>query len=225
MFSASRVLIWAVVDVADTDMFNTDQLDKIFYRYHESGGVNQMSSSKFKQDMKNLVGALQDVCGAYSEIPDILEFEGGLAPFDKKFESLDKGDMTLLMSLFDIRIEGGEVKQSSDGLGYHIARAIDRLECLLTKDDVRGFLQGYFHGGEFPNPAKDRVEAVMKSIRERDDSEDVITALRCIVDGGSEKKYIIDELKGVGESDERAEEIADKLDVLNVFKLLAYNRG
>ena len=105
-----------------------------------------MSTSKFKQGMGNLVGALQDVCGAYSEVPDILEFEGGLSLFDKKFESLDKGDMTLLMSLFDMRVEGGEVKQSSDGLGYHIAKAIYRLEYMLAKDDVRGFLQGYLEG-------------------------------------------------------------------------------
>ena len=181
-----------------------------------------MNNNEFKQDMKNLVNALQNVCKAYSEIPDILEFEGGLSTFDKKFESVDKSDMTLLMSLFDMKIEGGEVKQSFDGLGYHIVMAINRLEYLLARDDVREFLQGYFEE-DLPNPAADYVRAVMMSIRERDDYEDVITALRCIVDGGSEKKYIIDKLKSAGKSSERSEEIADKLNILDAFKLLAYN--
>ena len=45
-----------------------------------------MSDNEFKKNMKNLVNALQNVCRAYSEIPDILEFEGRLSIFDKKFE-------------------------------------------------------------------------------------------------------------------------------------------
>ena len=183
-----------------------------------------MSDDEFKKNMKNLVNALQNVCRAYSEIPDILEFEGRLSIFDKKFESMDKGDMTLLMSLFDMRIESGEVKQSSDNLGYHIAKAIYRLEYLLSKDDVREFLQGYFEE-DFPNPVEDYVRAVMETIRGRDDSGDVITALRCVIDGVSGKERIIDRLKTEGESDERAKEIADKRDILNEFKLLEHRYG
>jgi hypothetical protein len=186
--------------------------------------VNHMSDNEFKKNMKNLVNALQNVCRAYSEIPDILEFEGRLSIFDKKFESIDKGDMTLLMSLFDMRVESGEVKQSSDNLGYHIAKAVDRLEYLLSKDDVREFLQGYFEE-DFPNPVEDYVRAVMETIRGREDSDDIITALRCVIDGVSEKERIINRLETEGESDERAKEVANKIDILDKFKLLKYYYG
>ncbi|NIA10871.1 MAG: hypothetical protein GWP10_14380 [Nitrospiraceae bacterium] len=183
-----------------------------------------MSDNEFKPKMKNLVNALQNVCKAYSEIPDILEFEGRLSIFDKKFESIDKGDMTLLMSLFDMRIESGEVKQSSDDLGYHIAKAIDRLEYLLAKDDVREFLQGYFEE-DFPNPAADYVRAVMETIGRRKDSDDVTTALSYVMNGASQKDSIVDKLKDAGESEERAKEVADKIDTLNELKLITHYYG
>lgn len=183
-----------------------------------------MNNNEFKQDMKTIVNALQSVCRAYSEIPDILEFEGRLSIFDKKFESIDKGDMTLLMSLFDMRIESGEVKQSSDNLGYHIAKAVDRLEYLLSKDDVREFLQGYFEE-DFPNPVEDYVRAVMEAMRGRGDSDDIITALRYIMNEVSKKEYIIDKLKYAGESEERAKVVADKIDILNEFKLVTHYYG
>jgi hypothetical protein len=183
-----------------------------------------MNNNEFKQDMKNIANALQSVCRAYSEIPDILEFKGRLSIFDKKFESIDKSDMTLLMTLFGMKVESGAVEKSSDSLGYHIAEVIDRLEYLLAKDDVREFLQGYFEE-DSPNPAADYVRAVMETIGGRDDSKDVITALRCVIDGVSEKERIMDRLKTAGESDERAKEVANKMDILNEFKLFEYQYG
>jgi len=183
-----------------------------------------MNDNEFKPNMKNLVNALQNVCRAYSEIPDILEFEGRLSIFDKKFESIDKSDMTLLMTLFDMKVKSGAVEKSSDSLGYHIAEVIDRLEYLLAKDDVREFLQGYFED-DFSNPAADYVRAAMETIGRREDSDDVITALRCVIDGVSEKERIMDRLKTAGKSDERAKEVANKIDILNEFKLFEYRYG
>ena len=183
-----------------------------------------MNNNEFKQDMKNIVNALQSVCRAYSEIPDILEFEGRLSIFDKKFESIDKSDMTLLMTLFDMKVGSGAVEKSSDSLGYHIAEVIDRLEYLLAKDDVREFLQGYFEE-DFPNPAADYVRAVMETIGGREDSDDVITALRYVMNGASQKDHIVDKLKDAGESEERAKEVADKIDILNELKLITHYYG